>query len=73
MLNFPVVLVGSDYWRGLLDWVHAQTLARGMISPDDEQLLFLTDDPREAVEMVASCYKQRCAESPAEERKAAAE
>jgi uncharacterized protein (TIGR00730 family) len=74
VLNFPVVLVGSDYWRGLMDWVHGQTLARGMISADDERLLFLTDDPREAVEMVAACYEERCAaESPAEERKAAAE
>ena len=73
VLNFPVVLVGSDYWRGLIDWVHAQTLALGMISPDDERLLFLTDDTQEAVEMVSTCYEQRCAESPAEERKAAAE
>jgi len=73
VLNFPVVLVGSDYWRGLLDWVHAQPLARGMISPDDEELLFLTDDTQKAVEMVVSCYERRCAESPAEERKAAAE
>ena len=73
VLNFPVVLVGSDYWQGLIDWVHAQALARGMISPDDERLLLLTDDLREAVEMVVSCYRERCAESPAEERKAAAE
>jgi uncharacterized protein (TIGR00730 family) len=73
VMNFPVVLVGSDYWRGLIDWVHGQTLARGMISPDDERLLFLTDDARKAVEMVVSCYEQRGAASPAEARKAAAE
>jgi len=73
VLNFPVVLVGSDYWRGLIDWVHGQTLARGMISADDERLLFLTDDPQEAVEMVVSCYRERCAEPALEPRKAAAE
>jgi uncharacterized protein (TIGR00730 family) len=73
VMNFPVVLVGSDYWRGLIDWVHGQTLARGMISPDDERLLFLTDDTQEAVEMVVSCYRERCAEPVAEPRKAAAE
>jgi uncharacterized protein (TIGR00730 family) len=73
VLYFPVVLVCSDYWRGLLDWLHAQTLARGMISPDDEEQLFLTDDVRQAVEMITSCYERRCAESPAEPRKAAAE
>ena len=75
VLNFPVVLVGTDYWRGLVDWVHGQTLARGMISPEDEQLLFLTDDTQEAVATVVSCYDRRCADAqpPAEPRKAAAE
>jgi uncharacterized protein (TIGR00730 family) len=73
VLNFPVVLVGSDYWQGLLDWLHAQTLAREMISPDDEELLFLTDDIQQAVETVVSCYERRCAEMPAEPEKAAAE
>jgi uncharacterized protein (TIGR00730 family) len=73
VLNFPVVLYGSDYWQGLIDWVHAQTLSRGMISPDDEELLYLTDDPQQAVETVVSCYERRCADSAAEPRKAAAE
>jgi uncharacterized protein (TIGR00730 family) len=71
--NFPVVLFDSGYWRGLLDWLHAQTLAHGMISPEDEELLFLTDEPREAVQTIVACYEQRCAETPAEPRKAAAE
>jgi len=71
--NFPVVLFGSDYWQGLVDWVHGQTLARGMISPEDETLLFLTDDTEQAVETVVSCYDRRCAEPVEEPRKAAAE
>jgi uncharacterized protein (TIGR00730 family) len=73
VMNFPVVLVGSDYWQGLIEWVHDQTLSRGMISPDDEALLFLTDDIQQAVETVVSCYDRRCAEPAAEPRKAAAE
>jgi uncharacterized protein (TIGR00730 family) len=73
VLNFPVVLFDSGYWRGLLDWLHAQTLAHGMISPEDEELLFLTDEPREAVQTIVACYEQRCAEATAEPRKAAAE
>jgi uncharacterized protein (TIGR00730 family) len=73
VLNFPVVLFGSDYWQGLIDWVHGQTLARKMISPDDMALLFLTDDVAQAVETVVSCYNQRCAEPAAAPRKAAAE
>jgi uncharacterized protein (TIGR00730 family) len=62
--NFPVVLVGRDYWQGLLDWIAEQPLAHGMISPEDEDLLFLTDDPAEAVETIVGCYERRCAEQP---------
>lgn len=43
--HFPVVLVGTDYWRGLLDWVHERMLAEGKISPEDIDLYTLTDDP----------------------------
>jgi uncharacterized protein (TIGR00730 family) len=73
VLNFPVVLFGSDYWQGLIDWVHGQTLARGMISPDDEALLFLTDDIEQAVATVVSCYDRRCTDPADAPRKAAAE
>ena len=73
VLNFPVVLFDSGYWGALLEWIQAQPLARGMISPEDEELLFLTDDPREAVATIVGCYEQRCAEMPADRRKAAAE
>ena len=45
--NFPVVLVGSDYWQGLVDWVCERLLAEGKISPPDVDLLRLIDDPEE--------------------------
>jgi uncharacterized protein (TIGR00730 family) len=73
VLNFPVVLFDRDYWGGLVDWLQARTLAQGMISPEDQDLLFVTDDPREAVATVVTCYERRCAEPAAEPRKAAAE
>ncbi|MEX1357852.1 MAG: TIGR00730 family Rossman fold protein [Gaiellaceae bacterium] len=73
VLNFPVVLFDTGYWQGLVDWLQAQPLAHGMISPEDEELLFLTDEPREAVETIVACYERRSAEPPAEARKAAAE
>ena len=73
VLNFPVVLFDTGYWRGLVDWLQEQTLAQGMISPEDEELLFLTDDPQEAVQTIVACFERRCAEPPAEPRKAAAE
>ena len=41
-----------------------ELLADGMISPDDVDLLHVTDDPDEAVEVVVDCYERRCAETP---------
>ncbi len=50
--NFPVVLFGSDYWRGMLDWIKETMLAEGNISEADLKLLHLTDSPAEVVEIV---------------------
>ncbi len=49
---FPVILAGSDYWSGLLDWVKAQLLDRGMISPGDTDIVQVIDDPEEMVKVV---------------------
>ena len=66
VLHFPVVLFDRAFWTDLLDWVGDELLADGLISPEDERLLFLTDDPDEAVSIVIDCHRQRCAEvSPA--------
>ncbi len=46
---FPVVLVGSGYWGGLVDWIRDRMLADGNISPDDLELLHVTDDIGEVV------------------------
>ena len=48
--TFPVVLVGTDYWRGLLDWLNARPAARGYVSAADLELLHLTDDLDDVVE-----------------------
>jgi uncharacterized protein (TIGR00730 family) len=40
----PIVLIGTEFWSGLLDWVHSHLLANGLISPKDIDLFFLTDD-----------------------------
>lgn len=55
--NFPIVLFGKKYWGPLLDWISTSVLDEGMISEDDLQLLKITDDPAEAVEMVVTGYK----------------
>jgi uncharacterized protein (TIGR00730 family) len=73
VLHFPVVLFGRDHWKGLLEWIAERLHAYGMISADDEELLFVTDDPDEAVRIVSECYERRCAEMPAEPVKADAQ
>jgi uncharacterized protein (TIGR00730 family) len=73
VLHFPVVLVGREHWHGLLEWIADRLLAEGMISPEDEELLFVTDDPHEAVRIVSECYERRCAQIPAEPAKADAQ
>src|SRR2546423_481889 len=52
--NFPVVLVGSDYWGGLVGWIRERLLAEGKIAAADMDLFFLTDDPVEARDRLMS-------------------
>lgn len=63
--DFPVVLFDSDYWSELLAWMRDEMLADGLISEDDLELLLVTDDPREAVELIVSHYDRRVAEGSA--------
>jgi len=49
---FPVILVGSDYWKGLLKWIRDTLLQRKLISPEDLDLVTLLDDPDEVVRMI---------------------
>jgi uncharacterized protein (TIGR00730 family) len=49
--HFPIVLFGSKYWKGLLDWMRAVVLAHGAMSEDDFDLVSITDDPEEAAEI----------------------
>ena len=50
--DFPVILVGGDYWQGLLDWMHDVQLPAGAISQSDLAMLRLADDPDEIVSIV---------------------
>ncbi|HEY9284974.1 MAG TPA: TIGR00730 family Rossman fold protein [Pyrinomonadaceae bacterium] len=51
--NFPVVLVGSEYWGGMMTWIKEKLLAEKMIGDADLGLLKLTDSPSEAVEIIS--------------------
>ncbi len=50
--NFPVVLFGSQYWRGLLSWLTSTMLNERMINPEDLGLIHLTDSPNDAVDFI---------------------
>ena len=57
--RFPIVLVGKDYWSGLLDWLK-QTVMEGQknINPIDLELFSLVDDPDEAVKIINDFYSR---------------
>jgi hypothetical protein len=73
VLDFPVVLFGRDQWEGLLGWIRDRPLAEGFINAEDIDLLYVTDDPQEAVEIILRSLEERGVESPAEPRKADAQ
>ncbi len=50
--GFPVVLIGTDFWGGLMDWIRGTMLAGGMIAEKDLTMLTLTDDVERAVELM---------------------
>ncbi|MGZ8700975.1 MAG: LOG family protein [Gaiellaceae bacterium] len=63
VFHFPVVLYGTDYWGELMGWIRGELLADRMISPNDLDLLFVTDDLDEVVERVRHGYERRSSET----------
>ncbi|MEV2274184.1 TIGR00730 family Rossman fold protein [Nocardiopsis sp. NPDC049922] len=54
--RFPVVLVGREFWGGLYEWIESRLLENGLISPADTELLQLTDDPDEVVDIIRKSH-----------------
>ncbi|MEV4567041.1 TIGR00730 family Rossman fold protein [Nonomuraea sp. NPDC049419] len=50
--SFPVVLLGSEFWGGLIDWIKGTLLGTGKIAAQDLDLITVTDDPEEAVRII---------------------
>jgi len=57
--SFPIVLLGTSYWRGLVDWMRDTVLESGKVSPPDLTLLHLTDDVDEAVAFIQASEADR--------------
>jgi len=56
--KFPIVLVGSEYWSGLLSWIRGTVLAQGNISPGDEDLLTIADDAATVVQIITQAHRR---------------
>jgi uncharacterized protein (TIGR00730 family) len=57
--SFPIVLLGSSYWQGLLDWMRGTVLAEGKINPQDLDMMVVTDDVEEAVALMVAAREDR--------------
>jgi len=57
--HFPVVLYGKDYWKGLLEWIRERPLYEEKISPEDLDLVTITDDVELACAAIVDSYKSR--------------
>jgi uncharacterized protein (TIGR00730 family) len=56
--NFPVVMFGSSYWKGLLSWLQSTMLSEKNINPEDLGLMYMTDSPSDAVDFIVKCCDQ---------------
>jgi uncharacterized protein (TIGR00730 family) len=65
--EFPVALIGTGYWGGLLEWIAERPLATGKISPEDVDLLHVTDDVSVAVERIREYWERSRTEPPVHE------
>jgi uncharacterized protein (TIGR00730 family) len=66
--HFPILLYGSDYWSGLVDWLRERTLGLGCISPEDFELFEVVDDPEEAARLILE-HHERISSLPPEDRR----
>ena len=57
--HFPIVLFGTRYWGGLVDWLRDPVLAEGKIGPEDVETLEVTDDPARVLDLVRAVAHRR--------------
>lgn len=55
---FPIYLMGHDFWAGLIDWIKDQAIQRGFLSPEDLDLLQITDDPDVVINGIERHYQR---------------
>lgn len=55
---FPVILLGSEYWKGITHWIRETMLSNNMIEKDDLDLYSVVDTPKEALEIIDKFYRK---------------
>src|SRR5438270_3343188 len=70
IVHFPVIMFGSGYWSGLRQWIRDRVLAEGKISPEDLDLMVVTDDIQQAADIVQQYYQRKVLEAQPKERAA---
>ena len=68
IVHFPVILFGSAYWAGLTGWIRDRVLLEGKVSPEDLELMIVTDDIQHSADVVQQYYQRKIAEARAKER-----
>ena len=66
--RIPIILVGSPFWGGLLDWMQAKLVGEGMVGARDLEMMQTIDDPDEIVEAIFQFYEGRGFQPTQEER-----
>ena len=59
MEQFPIILFGSKYWKGLLDWFKDSVLAEGCIDPQDLDIIQVVDKPQDVVKLIKTFYAKK--------------
>ncbi len=57
--KFPVILVGKEYWLGMLEWLRGTVLKNGNIAGEDLNIFTVTDDPKEVVSIIKKFYAKK--------------
>jgi hypothetical protein len=56
--RFPIVLVGSKYWGGLVTWLREKVLAEGKVHAEELELIKVVDEPEEAVKIITKAHAE---------------
>lgn len=66
--RIPVILMGREFWQGLLDWMRTQLVEQGLISPEDLDLIQVIDEPQAVVDAIFDFYEHRGFSATSQER-----